>query len=119
LLPHCNIGVDGPDVIRRWQAQDRFDRVLNIKVYELTKDPFSLELMDRPLDRVMTGCEREIYYRTDAVDSCERLLMGNHPKNIDELYPLHFTTLMFACKLEPVDVFNTETPLQGEWRWCN
>ncbi|MBK8399204.1 MAG: hypothetical protein IPL26_28680 [Leptospiraceae bacterium] len=66
-----------------------------------------------------SGCIRNSYYLTSAVDYCERALTINNGKTIEEIFTQHLFILTFVCELKRVSFFGHEKPLQGEINFCS
>jgi hypothetical protein len=116
ILNSCtNIGVDGPDVIKKADAYKRFNKILLMKLLMETKD--TMYLFPPHRDSFISGCMRDIYYFSESVDYCEKVLltMGGSEADILSQYIIN---LKFICDLKPVDFNNMKKTGQGEIRLC-
>lgn len=121
-LGHCyaNPSLNGPHVISQEEARERFDRILFVKIAALGDPPiipFRVNVDDD--SGSASSCHRAIYYYTDAVDYCEKVLMGVAGSNSLELAYNFDLAQQYLCHLKKAVMFAGAHPIEGELHYCS
>ncbi|MDX1958339.1 MAG: hypothetical protein SFU98_07185 [Leptospiraceae bacterium] len=130
LISNCiaNPSINGPNVIRKSEADDRFERIFISKAileFKVSSGELSLKFLSGRkessdvLEPLKVYCLRNVYYYTDAVDYCEKVLLNIQAKSYDEFNTQFELIKNNVCKLQTAVMFTNKRPLEGELHLCS
>ncbi len=111
--------IDGPDVISRERAGEKFRAALAAVLYPVDSEAALLFAVPRSPSDAIDLCARNQFYYKDSVDYCEQAILSIRGPDSDSILLQYAITMEAICDLKTANIFRSEKPLQGEINICS